>query len=490
MFAFGTAAATAPIPNGGGGEVVVDVSDDQGASWRDITLPIDLRGLAASEGIQSVGFQGDMVAGDAGVVALGVPSINIDQSAFPGGNGAYIPQRDGAISVTYPTCGRDVTATTISVGGGYTAATDPVSPDTAPVATTPADPTTTNVGVARAAAVDCSVDSAPQQSGLIPWSELGVDPAAISAMFAPRVFMSTDGENFVEGSFPSLPDSYQIGQIDVTATGLGYVASAQLYDPLGGDSLAKLYTSADGLTWSESDMPAGQYNYVNVLTDGTIVAFGYDLNSPQPFTAVSKDGVEWSKVSLSSLIDPDDGASAQLNVWMSAAGPGGITTVAAVDVDAAVEAGGLSIEKDGVRLTMTESRYQSMEATDIATGQLLGNWDGRRPPDTNAVLAYDATGHLRVINADGTVRVTFTSADLQSLYDQQGVYPSKSVVLHSTDGLAWSRDDVGPIVGFDVFGTTRVQVTDSNVLVSLVDPNSRDAAGLPKTVVLVGTAKS
>ena len=33
-------------------------------------------------------------------------------------------------------------------------------------------------------------------------------------------------------------------------------------------------------------------------------------------------------------------------------------------------------------------------------------------------------------------------------------------------------------------------MTDSNVLVSMVDSNSRDAQGIPKTVVLVGTAKS
>ena len=76
-------------------------------------------------------------------------------------------------------------------------------------------------------------------------------------------------------------------------------------------------------------------------------------------------------------------------------------------------------------------------------------------------------------HADGTVRVTFTSADLQTLYDKQGTYLPKTVVLHSTDGLSWSRDDVRPIVGFDTFGTTRVQVTDSNVLISLVDSNSR-----------------
>ena len=110
---------------------------------------------------------------------------------------------------------------------------------------------------------------APQQSGLIPWSDLGVDGSAVAAMFTPRVFVSTDGENFVEGSFPALPDGYQMSQIDVVATANGFAASTTLYTPGAGQGLAKLYTSSDGLTWVESDMPAGQYNIVNVLPTGT-----------------------------------------------------------------------------------------------------------------------------------------------------------------------------------------------------------------------------
>jgi hypothetical protein len=491
MFAFGTAAATAPIPNGGGGEVVVDVSDDQGASWRDITLPIDLRGLADSEGVQSVGFQGDMVASDAGVVAIGVPLVNLDQSIF-GDRTPYIARREGAIGVTYPSCGRDVTATTVVMAAPGYATTGTAPAITAPADTTPAaDTTTTNVGVGGTEPADvCTADSTPIQSDLIPWSDLGVDATAVAAMFTPRVFVSTDGETFVEGSFPTLADGFQIGQLDVTAIDTGFIATAQLNDPFGGASVAKLYTSADGMTWTESDMPSGMYNVINVLSNGTVVAFGNDMTGLQPFTAISTDGVEWSKMTLANLLDPEDGASAQLNVWLSSAGPGGITAVAGIWVDAAIEAGGLSVEKDGVRLTITESRYQSMVATDVATGEELGRWDGRTPPAADAVLKYNDKGEIRLLDADGNVRVTFTDADMQGFYDQQATYGPKTVVLHSTDGMNWSRDDVKPLVGFDTFGATRVQVTDSNVLVSMVDSNSRDAEGTPKTVVLVGTPKS
>ncbi len=491
MFAFGTAAATAPIPNGGGGEVVVDVSDDQGASWRHITLPIDLRSLATSDGVQSVGFQGDMIASDQGVVAVGVPTINVDPSVY-GSNGGYFARRQGAILVTYPTCGRETTASTVMIPTPGYSTSGTVPPNTAPADTAPAvDTTTTNIVVSGTEPADtCTADTAPQQSDLIPWSELGVDPEAIATMFAPRAFVSTDGETFVEGVFPALPDGYQMGQIDVSATDNGFVASAQLYEPAGaGFGLAKLYTSADGLAWTESDMPAGQYYIVNILGNGTIVAFGNDMTG-QSVTAVSTDGVEWSKMTFASMLDASDGATAQLNIALSSAGPGGIIAVGSVNVDAAAEAGGFSIENDGVRLTMTESRFQSMVATDLATGEEIGRWDGRKPPDPNAVLSYDERGGYRVLGDDGSVRVQFSDADIQSLHNQQVNSQSKTVVLHSTDGINWSRDDVNLIAGFDTYSANRVQVTDTNALISLVDPNSRDASGLPKTVVLVGTATS
>ncbi|MEP7046149.1 MAG: hypothetical protein ABI949_05695 [Ilumatobacteraceae bacterium] len=475
LFAFGTAAATAPIPKGGGGDVVVDVSDDQGASWHNITLPMDLRGLSTSKGVQSVGFQGDMVVTQTGVVAVGVPVVNVDPSVYSGHNGGYIARRDGAILLDSPTCGGTSPTPTISYGGGY-----------APADTTPAGATTTNVVPVTAAADSCA-NGARQESGLIPWSDLGVDSTAVAQMFSPRVFVSTDGQNFVEGVFPALPDGYQLGQIDVVATTTGYAATATLYAPTSG-SLAKLYTSTDGMTWSEADMPSGQYNSTNVLPDGTIVAFGSDTTTGAAFTAVSSDGVEWSKMSLGSLLDPTDGKSAMLNIGVAAAGPTGITAVGSINVDAAVEAGGFSIEKDGVRLTMTSSSYQSLVATDIATGAELGSWDGRKPPAADAALTNDDQGGFVVHAEDGSVRVTFGPDDMQSLYIN-GSTP-KGVVLHSADGINWSRDDVKQLVGFDSYGATRLQATDTNTLISFVDVNSRDAKGFPKTVMLVGTARS
>ncbi len=493
MFAFGTAAATAPIENGGGGDVVVDVSDDLGASWRNIILPIDLRGLASSSGVASVGFQGGMAASDAGVVAVGVPELVFDPAVY-GPSGGIVPTRDGAVRMSYPTCA-EVSQPKVSIQGGYSNAPAASTPsDTSPSDARPGVATTTILVNSPDTTPGCANDTTPQQSDIIPWADLGVDPAVVAAMFTARVFISTDGEHFSEGSFPALPDGYQPGQFTVAATANGYAATVQLYSPTsGGGVAAKLYTSTDGLAWTEADMPAGQYDSINFLPNGTIVAFANAMPgspSDQPFTAVSTDGETWSKMSMAGLLDAADGKSAELGVIMAGAGPTGIAAVATVSTDAAVEAGGISVEKDGVRLTMTSFRYRTMIATDIATGNEIGSLDSRIAPTSDARVVYASDGGVQVLSPNGAVRVAFDAEALQVLFSEQNTSTTKNVVLHSTDGINWSRDDVKPIAGFDTYGSTRVQVTDSNILVSFVDPNSRDAQQLPKSVVLVGTPKS
>jgi hypothetical protein len=510
LFAFGTAAATAPIPKGGSGDLVVDVSDDQGATWRHIVLPVDLRGLSKMKGVQSIGLNGTFAVGKDAVVAIATPTPNFAPAVYQRYNGGFSVSRDGIRPINYPTCGEGVglTATTVSgpveptlpapidTGPGVTAAAV-----TAPVDTSAPGPTTTTLEYGNAGSARCTGNSAPQVGELVPWSEAGVDQRVVDAMFTPRVFVSTDGDTFKEGVFPPPPDSYQPSAVpQLFPTDNGFVGVAQFYDAVGQQSVTKLYASTDGLSWSETDSQLGQVNSIQALADGTLVAFGQDY-SPNadtvPWVASSPDGVDWTKRSMSALLDPTDGTTAMLNVWQMASGPSGVTAVGNIDVDMAAEAGGYSIEKDGIRLTLTQSRYGSLVATDIASGAELGRFDGRVPPAADSALRYGEAGGMQLFNADGTLRVAFSDQDMQGIYSQQATFASKVVILHSTDGVNWSRDDVKPLVGFESYGGGRVQVTDSNVLVSVIKPvgfnadgTSTDPAAIPKTVVLVGTPKS
>jgi hypothetical protein len=514
LFAFGTAAATAPIPKGGGGDVVVDVSDDGGASWRHIVLPVDLRGLGKMNGVQSSGFNGSFVVGTDAVVAVAAPTVNFSQAFSQRFNGNFAFSSEGVTPMTYPVCSTDVSlaSTTMVISGGmYPAETvvavGPVG-ETVPAAPVPtlagSYPYAPPVTVAADASGRCSPEQlTPLVGELTPWSDIGVDPRAVEAMFTPRVFVSSDGETFNEGSFPPPPNGYQPGAVpQIFATPTGFLGFAQFYDSLGQHPLTKLYTSADGSTWTDTNTSLdGQVNSIRPLPDGTLVALGvnYDGNSGygMNWAATSPDGVEWTKRSLNGLLEPGDGASAALTAWQMSSGPSGISAFGQIDIDAAVEAGGFSIEKDGVRLTLTESRFTSMVATDIASGDELGKFDGRTPPTADAVLNYDQQGRFRLLNDDGTVRVTFSDQEMQSIYSGQNSSPFKTVILHTTDGVNWSRDDIAPLAGFDTTGGARLQITESNVLVSVSettmfkpDGTPVDSTALPKTVVLVGTPKS
>ena len=494
LLAFGTAAATAPIPKGGGGDLVVDVSDDEGATWRHVVLPVDLRGLSKMNGVQSIGYNGSFVVGTDAAVAVATPYLNFAPAVLADlGNAGFAISREGLTPINYPTCAADgaLTATTLS------GVVPPTVEGTVPADTIAPVPSTIVAGYAPY----CPTDSLPQTGDLVPWGQLGVDQNAVDSMFTPRVFVSTDGETFAEGVFPPPPDGYQPGAVpQLFATASGFVGMAQFYDAIGLNSVTKLYSSTDGLTWTESDTQLGQVSSIQALPDGTLIAFGQDF-SPYPnsgaWVASSSDGVEWTKRSLSGLLEPGDGVTAMLNVWQAAAGPNGITALGNVDVDMAAEAGGYSIEKDGVRLTLTESRYGTLVATDIATGDELGRFDGRPQPTADAVLGYGTNGVMRLLNADGTVRVTFSNLDMEGMYSQQNTYNTKLLILHSVDGINWSREEVEPLTGFQSFGGGRILVTANSVLVSVVEPipynpdgTSTEPGAIPKTVVLVGTPKS
>ena len=498
LLAFGTAAATAPIPKGGGGDLVVDVSDDQGATWRHVVLPVDLRGLSKMNGVQSIGYNGSFVVGAGAAVAVATPYLNFSPAVLQRfGNAGFAISREGVTPINYPTCGSDGPVDPAMVEGTAPAGAIAPVPTTTIVPVGTGAPATTAVGFAPY----CPAVSLPQTGDLVPWGVVGVDQSAVDSMFTPRVFVSTDGETFEEGLFPPPPDGYQPGAVpQLFATPGGFVGLAQFYDAIGLNSVTKLYSSTDGLTWTESDSQLGQVSSIQGLPDGTLIAFGQDF-SPYPnsgaWVATSSDGVEWTKRSLSGLVEPGDGATAMLNVWQAAAGPNGITALGNVDVDMAAEAGGYSVEKDGVRLTLTESRYGTMVATDIASGDELGRFDGRTPPTADTVLGYGPNGGMRLLNADGTVRVTFSDLDMQGIYNQQNTYSTKLLILHSTDGINWSREEVEPLTGFQSLGGGRILVTANNVLVSVVktipynpDGTSTEPGAIPKTVVLVGTPKS
>ena len=242
-----------------------------------------------------------------------------------GGNGAYIPTARRRYRRDLPDVGRETSRQRRSASAVATQRRGARRRPRHPCGAS----TTTNIGVSGTGAGRAPATA--HHSSRI--SSHGPSSAsirqAIAAMFAPRVFVSTDGETFVEGSFPALPDGYQIGQIDVSATDNGYVASAQLYDPLAGIGTRQ---AVHQRRWADLD---GVRHAGRAVRHRQRPRRRHDrrlrqrhCTSPQPFTAVSTDGVEWSKMSFSSMLDPATARAPNSTSGWSSAGPGGITAVA------------------------------------------------------------------------------------------------------------------------------------------------------------------
>ena len=478
IFAFGTAAATAAIPQGGAGDVVVDVSTDGGTSWQHQVLPIDLRGLAAMDGVGGVGLGGGIAAANGVVVAVAQPSVwwtpaNVDN---------LVIAADGAYRITSgpdcggPDCGS--TVTTVSSNGTTPATVAGSTPaDTAVNGTEPADTAPT--------AID---DTIPEISGLIPFADVGIDPESVVAARTPRAFVSTDGVNFTEATFPALPDDIIANGADMkvfAAGGAFYTTvSATTFDPSVSDPSSSngygftqlAYRSVDGLTWQQLGDGSGLQDLLGVLSDGTLVGRSYAADGRTLITT-SADGAEWQAYDLSPLLDPTDGRIAFVEGWVTTVDEEGITIVGGVSNDPIAEAGGRTLEHDGVRLEVRSSRDGRIYAFDTATGEAIAQESFR----------WDETGGFSVPLPGGEL-VAFAALELQALQNSQDVQLFTRVLLHSDDGVNWSRENLDALTGSTSAGPGFIQQIDGKVLITLVDAEQRSDT-MATTLILVGTRK-
>lgn len=505
LFAFGTAAATAAIPKGGAGDAVVDVSTDGGATWQPQVLPLDLRGLAAMEGVGGVGMSGGLATANGVVVAVAQPTVWWD--AQQSGRELIITA-NGAYEITYPTCGEmecQPTLTTVSGGTGgvmIPASTVPAG-DTIPAETTPAgatvptpadtapaDTSPSNITPADTAPAFVE-DTIPTVSDLLSFDQLGIDPASVEASRTPRAFVSTDGATFSEVDFPALPANAISNGGDVrvfTAGSAFYVTiSTTILDPAtqGGASgygayvgASLVYRSTDGVSWQQVGdiIDSRGQDLLGVMSDGTLVGRTYASDGSMTVTT-STDGVTWQGHDLRPLIDPGDGQIVYIDLWTTSVDEQGITAIGAVSNDPIAEAGGRSLERDGVRLEARSSRQGVIIANDVATGDEI--------PQN---LLYWTESGMSILDNDGATRTSFTQDEMNQLQSLQDGQLTTKVLLHSDDGVNWSRENLADITGSADAGPGFIQTHDGKVLITLTDPVQRTNT-MATTMVLVGTRK-
>lgn len=416
LLAFGTAAATAPIPTGGAGDAVVQVSDNNGASWTPVVLPVDLRSLAATPGVRNVGMNGGLaVHGGTAVVVVEVEPIWTAQESH-----SLTITPNGVVDTEYP-----------------------VSP----------------------------ANTTPIASDVLPLSQFDIDPATVAARQTPRAFVSTDGAQFTEVSFPPLPDDVipdGVGmQVIGTAAGFYAILNAQ---QVGGQYSKYIFHSADGSAWTQ--MAIAQLQIAGVMDDGTLVAQDWSAGGGDR-VLLSKDGSNWQRYDLAPLLDQADGTVVSMNTQLTV-GPDGITAVATFTNDPIAEAGGRRLVKDGVRAEIA-SMNGSVQFYDDATGAVL---DFRFENDESAT----------VLDANGQAITHFTIYEIKELGNFTGSGVQSTALLHSSDGIHWSRENLVDLTGSAFITPGFVRQVDGKVLVTVTDQSTR-VDNVLQTLVLVGTPK-
>lgn len=315
----------------------------------------------------------------------------------------------------------------------------------------------------------------PTYGELQPLSQFGIDPATVAARQRPRAFVSTDGTTWEEATFPQIPDDVVPDAVgtNVFATDTGFYAIFNGYR-LGYDYSQFVYTSVDGRSWTLLAESPAQTGVTGVLPDGTLVSTS---SWPTPSIGLSSDGATWQRYDLSPLIEPTDGTVVHLNLNTQKVGASGITILGNVYNDPIAEAGGASLVRGTVRATV-ESMESGERFYDVTTGaEIIPDWE-RQTTD----------GSVDFWDADGNVIATFTSEDMNSLMQTSKPTISTLVLLHSTDGRQWSRENLSDLTGSASAGPGYIREFNGTLIVTLIDPSKR-VNGLAATLVLVGTHK-
>lgn len=486
IYSFGTTTATAA---GLSTQPTLRVSTDA-VDWQDLDLPIDLGDLSGlGPDVTAVIEPTAFAVGEHGAIAIVTvrPRLSGELIAQLGA-----VQRIDAAGVTIADqCAASSVTTTMVMAGGPAVGTAPprTVEVTAPASTTPAaaDATTTTtmeMTPAKGTSPSCPQDAAPEHTR--PWSDLGVDPAAAAVFARPaQVFVSTDGQHFVAaGELPALPTGTQYADTRAIATPDGFAVLRNSAGPDGQSQPAELLTSGDGSTWQSTEIGGGGGTVAfGRLADGSIVNLSYGGSSPSVW--ILRDGTTQT-VSLDGVVTSDDGPYATLSgISYGDVSDTGITLIGYINNDVVKAAGQPSMTRDGVTLTLLDGNGR-LRFTDAATGAELPTPDGVLDRTSDFVV-WDVTA------ADGSI-VRFSGEDVGALYpNDSSAQQPRMVVLHSADGVSWTRDDLATIAGLDPatpIGAVNVLAEGNKVIISTTevplgatDPNGP----LPKTVVMVGT---
>lgn len=519
LVAVGTAAATAPIERddagNGVGDVVVSFTGADGDGWKDVVLPVDLRGvrrLAEAAGLPlSLGVSGAKV-----VVAGDVTTVAVSVTGMP----RMLPDLLAAKGVSIDAVGA-VSGRGVQVNGRW-----------------------------------------------IPWADLGV-PAEVAAVMGTRttVYRAVDGAGFTVVGAPIDEVSVQ----DMAAAGdtiglIGHgVGLGSVDNPAG---VVVAFVAADGTVTTVGAPPLDPGTFAAGSLGGRFAVAGQRGGWP---TLAVWTGSAWDARVLANGV-VRDGTS--LGVQQAAVGEGGVGFVlmeqddpsAGIEVTdrgyalrslgqrgvALFDAGGTELTRwpsvydladvPGVRVVFGEPSSAYPEPTTTAVGrprlivnagdtataiaQRLGvSLDELRRANPDVDLDRLEAGQsleapisfatpttmpggepsvpvaLEVLDATGVIArldVASLASRLQDAWNLTTPPATRSLLLHSADGVSWSLSDLGELAGTGVTMAASVVSTTSGLVVTVAtDENDPDApeptddmpGSFKQRVALVGTRR-
>jgi hypothetical protein len=475
FFTFGTT----PAANGSV-QAMVAFSADAGDTWSTASLPIDTAALEADPAVRSVEVMTvGLAAGPAGVLLVARVTPQLDWTTL-------LPAEDLNRGITITPAGVEVLATgpcdaptpSTTIVTGPSAAPDATTATTIVEGTT--DPTST---ISNPPTTDEGCLASPVPARTYTWAELGISQAVGDAFDGSlRYFLSTTGgSTFEEVTGPAVAS--QFADVRLTATADGFAAWTAVYGP---EPDVAMWNSADGLSWTELDAPPVAYAESLLAWGDRLVITGQDDNGGGTIVAVRGPSGGWTATNLAGLVRPSDGVSATIGASGAVVGPLGISLIGWLSVDPIAEVGGVEMTRDGitVRAEKGDGNYTFL---DTATGEELGRVQGGRGTTELVTGGYDSPIVVR-LTADAPP-VSFSWEDLSKMFEPilRNVSSSTSLLLHSTDGVSWSRDSLDEAAGEPVNASGGLRVVGSQLVVATLRPS--DGSTLPQQL-LVATPRS
>ncbi|MEY4229609.1 MAG: hypothetical protein RLZZ362_458, partial [Actinomycetota bacterium] len=369
-----------------------------------------------------------------------------------------------------------------------TTGTTIVEGTTDPTTTIIASPTTISNPPTTEAVEGCS--DTPMPARTYTWAELGISQAVGDAFDGSlRYFLSTTGgSTFEEVTGPA--GVSQFADVKLTATADGFAVWTALYGP---EPDVAMWSSADGLSWTELDAPPVVYAESLLAWGDRLVITGQDDNGAGTIVAVRGPSGGWTATNLAGLVRSSDGVSATIGASGAVVGPQGISLTGWLIVDPIAEVGGVEMTRDGV-IVRAENGNGGYTFLDGVTGEELGRLqDGRGT--TDLVTAVNDTGGVVVRLTADAPPVSFSWEELSTKLLEpiyRNARSATSLLLHSTDGVSWSRDSLDEAAGEPVNASGGLRVVGSQLVVATIRPSIRpsDGSTVPQQVLLVATPRT